>query len=217
MPRVRGQIMAMSILFSPGERKLGKGLGVTVTVAVHLLILLVLLPSHVQAPPQSKSLLNARIISDAPMDKPEEVPTETQLKLDTPKVTMPLPEIVIAKTPSSEPSREIHAAMSANAKPTPENAVDSLPRFDADYLNNPPPVYPRVSRRLREAGIVTLRVFVSPGGAPTIVELEQTSGFARLDESAMEAVRLWKFSPAKSAGMAVGAWVVVPVEFSLNT
>jgi len=210
--------MAMSIFFSLTERKLGKGLGLFVTVAVHMLILLVLLPGQVQTHPQNQATMTARIISDAPTEEPEQVTTDTQLKFDTPKLTMPLPEVVIIKTASAAeaPAREIHTAPSAKPE-TEQAAADSVPRFDADYLNNPAPAYSRVSRRLREQGLVTLRVYVSPNGLPTIVELEKSSGFARLDEAAMETVRQWKFSPAKSAGMPVGAWVVVPVEFSLNT
>jgi len=209
--------MAMSIFFSPTEQKLGKGMGLTVTVAVHVLLVLLLLPGRVHTPPQNQALLTARIISEAPLDSPQQVPLQSQPQFKTQTLTLPAPDIVLASEPSAStaPTREIHSAPS-RAEPS-EQAADSLPRFDADYLNNPAPVYPRVSRRLREVGIVTLRVYVAPTGAPATIELEQSSGFARLDESAMAAVRLWQFSPAKSAGIAVAAWVIVPVEFSLNT
>jgi len=209
--------MAMSIFFSPTEQTLGKGLGLTVTAAVHVLLVLLLLPGRVHTPPQNQALLTARIISEAPLDSPEQIPIQSPPQFKTQKLTLPAPEIVVASEPSAStaPTREIHSAPS-HAAPS-EQTADSVPRFNADYLNNPAPVYPRVSRRLREVGVVTLRVYVAPNGAPASIELEQSSGFARLDESAMEAVRQWQFSPAKSAGVAVAAWVIVPVEFSLNT
>lgn len=128
-----------------------------------------------------------------------------------------MPDITVASTPSTPKApSEIHAAPS-RAEEIAEQSAESVPRFDADYLKNPAPVYPRVSRRLREVGVVTLRVFVSESGLPDVIELEQSSGFERLDESALATVRQWKFSPAKRAGNAISAWVRVPIEFSLNT
>ncbi len=53
-------------------------------------------------------------------------------------------------------------------------------------------------------------------GAAERVELKRTSGSERLDESALAAVRQWKFVPAQCAGKAVAAWVLVPVAFSLT-
>jgi TonB family protein len=79
-----------------------------------------------------------------------------------------------------------------------------------------PPIYPTESRKLREEGEVMLRVFVNRLGYPSKVELRQSSGFGRLDEAALNAVRAWCFYPAKTAGEAVDAWVNVPIRFSLR-
>ena len=95
-------------------------------------------------------------------------------------------------------------------------AAPSVPRFDADYLNNPTPAYPPLSRRLREEGKVVLRVLVEPSGAAGTVEMRTSSGFERLDKSAISAVSRWKFVPAKQGNEAVGAWVLVPIVFSLK-
>lgn len=208
---------AMKVYFSSTENRLGKSLGLTVTVVVHVLILLFLLPSQVPtSAPQV--LVTTRLISDTPVERSEQVPLQSEPRFKTPTLSLQMPDIAVASTPSTPkaPSREIQAAPS-RAEDTAEQKAESIPRFDADYLNNPAPVYPRVSRRLREVGVVTLRVFVSESGLPDVIELEQSSGFERLDESALATVRQWKFSPAKRAGHAIGAWVLVPIEFSLNT
>ncbi|MDM7462289.1 MAG: energy transducer TonB [Tepidimonas taiwanensis] len=90
------------------------------------------------------------------------------------------------------------------------------PRFDADYLNNPKPTYPPLARRLGEEGKVTLRVLVTPQGQPERIELAESAGSPRLDEAAIEAVRRWRFAPARQGDTAVAAWVRVPIAFRLE-
>ncbi len=89
-------------------------------------------------------------------------------------------------------------------------------RFDADYLANPKPPYPLASRRLGEEGIVHLHVRVGPGGQPLKVELKRSSGFPRLDQSALDTVMRWRFVPARRGTTPVTSWVVVPIVFSLS-
>ncbi|WP_018868059.1 energy transducer TonB [Thioalkalivibrio sp. ALJ10] len=90
------------------------------------------------------------------------------------------------------------------------------PGFGADYLDNPPPDYPRISQRRREEGTVMLRVTVSAEGEPVRWEVEESSGYDRLDEAALSAVERWRFEPARRGGRAVEAEVVVPMEFQLR-
>ena len=61
-----------------------------------------------------------------------------------------------------------------------------------------------------------LRVFVDTEGRAGQIEIETGSGFARLDRAAREAVGHWKFVPARRGSETVGAWVLVPVVFSLR-
>lgn len=102
--------------------------------------------------------------------------------------------------------------------PAPAPAVEPLveARFDANYLSNPKPPYPSASRRLSEAGTVYLRVHVSAEGHAHKVEVKTSSGFPRLDQSALETVAQWRFVPAKRGSTAVTSWVVVPIVFSLS-
>jgi protein TonB len=86
----------------------------------------------------------------------------------------------------------------------------------AAYLHSPPPAYPVRARRNGEEGTVTLRVLVARDGAPASVVVERSSGHARLDRSALEAVRAWRFVPAHEHGEAVETWMLVPVAFRLQ-
>ena len=90
------------------------------------------------------------------------------------------------------------------------------PAFNADYLDNPAPAYPALSRRMGEEGRVLLRVFVEASGLPSKVELRTSSGSERLDQAALEAVKRWKFVPARQGDRAVPASVVVPIAFNLK-
>ena len=86
-------------------------------------------------------------------------------------------------------------------------------RFDADYLRNPSPIYPQQSKRLKEEGTVQLLVLVSEHGDPQSVQVRTSSGFDRLDEAALLAVRQWRFVPAKRGNVAIAAQVIVPINF----
>ena len=108
------------------------------------------------------------------------------------------------------------AAVAAPAPPAPPAAPKIvLPSTDASYLNNPKPPYPPLSNRLREEGVVFVRVLVSANGSALKVELKQSSGFDRLDQSALATVIKWKFVPGKRDGVPEDMLYVVPIPFSL--
>jgi protein TonB len=121
----------------------------------------------------------------------------------------PLPPI---QTPPVPP---VNAPVVAAAVPLPA-AVPTPPRYDADYLDNPKPVYPPLSRREREQGVVRLRVHVEANGLPSKIEVQSSSGFERLDKAAVTAVGRWRFVPAHRGNEAVADWVTFPVNFSLK-
>jgi len=80
-------------------------------------------------------------------------------------------------------------------------------------LHNPAPAYPATSRRLKEQGAVLIFVQVNERGDPVSVQLKQSSGYERLDQAALEAVRLWRFVPAKRGQTPIAASVIVPIHF----
>jgi protein TonB len=191
--------------------------GAILTIAIHAIVIAVLLLARNQITTQA-SPLAVTIFSDAPKQEQKEViRTPRPVLPEVAKIHVPQPEILLV---DSAPPQAIAASV---APPPPSNATvaappaPSQPRFDADYLNNPKPTYPRLSRQLREEGVVMLRVYVLPSGLPDTVELKRSSGSARLDEVALSTVRRWRFVPARSGEVAVAAWVLVPIAFSLAT
>jgi len=134
-----------------------------------------------------------------------------------PKVVEP-PPIAVAQAAESARSVPVVEPVVAVAAPAPVVEAPPIepPKFNADYLDNPSPVYPVVSRRMGEVGRVLLRVQVSEKGLPSRVLVKKTSGYERLDEAALDTVRNWKFVPAQQGGKPVEAWVVVPITFDLK-
>lgn len=124
-----------------------------------------------------------------------------------------------AENALSEPVNKVEQApteLTAPARAEAEPAVE-LPKFGAAYLNNPAPVYPPMARRLGEQGRVLLKVLVSESGNAEKVQLENSSGYNKLDQAAIEAVKQWTFIPAKRSNQAISAYVLVPIKFSLNS
>lgn len=191
------------------------GFGAVLTVAVHAIIIALLLLARTHVTSEASPLV-VTIFSEAPQQNQQQ-PTDHRpvLSKDASTLRIPQPEILLADT---TPSNTIAVSTSAplnNAVVAPQPAP-TQPRFDADYLKNPLPQYPPLSKRMREEGIVMLRVYVLPSGQPDTVELKRSSGSARLDECALQVVRQWRFVPARSGGIAVAAWVLVPIAFSLT-
>ena len=111
--------------------------------------------------------------------------------------------------PDAAANGEISAAAGAERQPA---VQASVPRYDL----NPPPHYPRVAKRRKYTGIVTLDVWVTAAGRVAQVRIADSSGYAILDKSAAKSVKDWKFTPARRRGLPVGMWVQVPVRFELR-
>ncbi|MES2672626.1 MAG: energy transducer TonB [Pseudomonadota bacterium] len=138
---------------------------------------------------------------------------------------LPKPKMLVPKAPPSE--RAVQQDVTPVVVAPVEQKTDELsvmqspeqlvpPRIDASQANNPAPVYPAVSRRLREQGVVLLEVLVLADGSVGELRVKQSSGHARLDETAIRAVKNWHFVAATRANQAIDFWYELPIEFSLN-
>jgi len=191
-------------------------------VAIHvaLVALLLLMPS-----------VRERIVAVQPLfvqllSEPRTTPPEPKVPrpplMEPPTVSIPVPPIAIAPEIAIDPPAQRGPAISLPVAAPPPKVADAgpavePPRFDMSYLNNPAPLYPPVSRRLKEQGRVLLRVLVSAAGSAENVEVRSSSGSDRLDRAAIEAVRHWRFAPAKRGGETIAAWALVPILFQLDT
>lgn len=83
-------------------------------------------------------------------------------------------------------------------------------------LINPKPVYPVAARRRGMQGIVLLSIKVNKRGFVESINVEQTSGFRVLDQSAVSSVSKWQFVPAKKENQFVSSIIEIPIRFHLN-
>ena len=90
------------------------------------------------------------------------------------------------------------------------------PYTDASLFQNPKPPYPAASRRLGEEGEVILSVSISADGRVNDARVKRSSGFARLDKSALDTVKKWRYIPARNNGRPVAFRYVQPVRFALD-
>jgi protein TonB len=195
-------------------------IGLGLTLALHALAAAALLSYA----PARKALLAAAPIMIEIIDPPSAEPPKPAPPANLPKhrlVARPIERPVeppVLAAPSEAPSPV--AATSTPPAPVvevpPAPLPVSAPVFNAAYLENPAPPYPGLSRRMHEEGKVVLRVHVTPGGAADEVQVRSSSGSARLDESARDTVKAWKFVPAKRGAEAVPAWVLIPISFRLE-
>ena len=91
-----------------------------------------------------------------------------------------------------------------------------LPSSDADYLQNPRPVYPPMSKRLGEQGQAIHSVLIGTDGLPQGARLIKSSGFDRLDQAAYNAVMSWRYVPGKRNGLATAMSYNAPITWVLE-
>ena len=206
--------------------------GIGVALALHAAVIVMLL----QYAPARTAIINAVPLMVSlitpPAPKPDVLPKPLPMKpapQQKLRVAPPVPVLVAAAdTPSTvtappppppTPPAPIEAAPVAAAPPAAPPAKPAPvvpPNFNANYLNNPAPAYPAISRRQGHQGRVVMRVFVNAGGNADQVEIRTSSGHDLLDQAALNAVRRWRFVPARQGDQAVPAWVLVPITFTLE-
>jgi len=158
--------------------------------------------------------------------KPQPAPPKT-VPIVKKTVARPAATPVVNTTPSPQ------AITTAPAPPSPEPAAPAAPTVSAppapaapaqprtittgiEYLQAPRPEYPPISKRLGEQGKVLLRVLVNEKGRPEQIEIHKSSGSARLDEAARQAVSRALFKPFIDDGKAAAGIVTVPISFQLD-
>lgn len=179
-------------------------------------------PPTIEPPTISGILLPPPAIEKAkPVEKPLEKPVEKP-KVKPKPVKPPLPKgpvserAVQAPKPVVTPPKTAKKTAEPSAKPKEIAPQLQLPSTEATGIHNQAPVYPKLSRKRKEQGTVLLLLLVNSLGQVAEIKIKQSSGFDRLDQAALQAVKKWQFSPAKQDGKAIDYWYEMPMNFSLN-
>ena len=164
-------------------------------------------PPPAPPPPPTPAPKAPPKVAPRPAPMPVAVADATPAPAAPTGIATPQPPAPPVDAPAVQPSP-------APAPPAPPRI--ELPSSDAAYLNNPRPSYPAISKRMGEQGKVVLRVLIGTDGVPQKVEVNQSSGFDRLDRQAQDAVMRWRFVPGKRNGVPEAMWNLVPVNFVLE-
>ncbi len=78
------------------------------------------------------------------------------------------------------------------------------------------PRYPESARTAGIEGTSLLRFVVLADGLVGTVNVERSAGHPDLDRAAIDAVKTWRFEPARRGKEPVAVWVTMPVRFELT-
>lgn len=146
-------------------------------------------------------------------------PQRQRVKVDialAPSTAVQPPGGALSDSSASRPETLTAASPAKETSPAPATPRLELPSSDADYLHNPKPPYPPLSKRLGEQGTVVIRAFIGIDGTATQASIHRSSGFDRLDQVALATARQWRYVPGARAGRPEPMWFNVPFHFVLE-
>lgn len=125
-------------------------------------------------------------------------PSEPALSEPAADQSAPAPRQVAAP-PEFVATQPAVAAATTDSAASSGSQADTLPVASFQ----PAPVYPPELLQAGIQGTVTCRLTIAADGSVAEAELERSSGYAAMDRAALEAVRQWRFTPARRLGVAV--------------
>jgi protein TonB len=190
--------------------------GAALVLAAHLGLawLALLQPAPSVEARQSTALVVRLQAAAATAPTPQAVPRRVALPRAPLRVTPAAP----TESPSAEPVPT--AAVVAESEPPAAEAevamAEALLLARPEHAFSPPPLHPPTLLERGIGGVVWLRVRVERDGQAAEVLLLRGSGQRLLDESALDAVRRWRFVAARRGAQSLASWVEFPIRFSVR-
>jgi protein TonB len=196
---------------------------VIITVLFHALLVGALLhirQERVERKEQHLTTVNLQP-PPAPPPPPEtkpQPPAKAAIAAPVPRIQVPRPAPMVATAPEPTPVAVSVPAVSPPAPPAPPAAPSMVKARDLGtrMISAVPPRYPTESRRQREQGTVVLLLTLDVDGRVAQIAVARSSGFSRLDEAALRAVRKWRWAPTMRDGQAVMVQGQVEIPFVLK-
>ena len=195
--------------------------GLILVLALHAAVLWGLWSHRLIPTPQEAVILFVNFI--APPPPQAEAPPKREPRPTPPRpMENPQPRQLVAEAPVVSPVEPVApafipaAVVEAPPTPKPAGPVALGSELSVTCPERSAPHYPPLSRRFGEEGKVVLRVELNEDGRVSVGACSQSSGFTRLDESALAAVKTWSCRPAKRDGQPVRAVALQPFNFVLQ-
>lgn len=211
---------------------------IAVTAAHFMLLALIIYinkPGYIEQPVAMQGILVSQQNKEQPVTEVTPPAKKTTPELSQPPVPVKqTPSERAITLPKEEPKPDTQSKVPEQVQPrkneqkatpsiskTSQSSPDSseplvLPRVDAAHMINPNPVYPSLSRRMGEQGRVLLDVLILTNGTVGEIKLKKSSNYTRLDNAALDAVKRWRYQPARRGGKPIAFWYVQPIDFTLK-
>jgi protein TonB len=173
-------------------------------------------------PPQDESVtLIANLINTPVSDKPKLVdPPKLRLRPIVPADPIPLAVQMEVVKPNEAVAYVLAVPLPSPSTPEPPQDQPQVVALSGELSvscpDRSPPVYPTLSMRLNEQGRVVLRVELGVDGRISNVSFKTHSGYTRLDDAAVNAVKTWHCKPAIRGGVPLPALALQPFDFILE-
>lgn len=177
------------------------------------------------ASPQQPVLAAAAIPPTAPAARAQAVPAQAIPAIQS---SMEQAEVVQPSFSGEQASLSEQPIVDSGGRATPATAAGTSAASQTTSARTvlPPrvlqrvePAYPQAARQQGLEGTVRVRIEVEVDGSAGSVFIAASSGYDILDKAALQAVRQWRFVPAKAAdtGMAVPCVTSLSIAFRLNS
>ena len=175
-------------------------------------------PPKAASPPPSPlpktPLEPVKMALPAPPSRPVPVPVAIRDPVSTPIATAGVlePQPPVQVSPAAAPP------VSATTSPPAAARVVEITQGETEYIKPPRVVYPPLSKRSGETGVVVVAVYYGATGFAKRAEVFKSSGFERLDRAAREAVMASQVTPFKRAGISENTEFLLqaPINFVLE-
>ncbi|WP_086056986.1 energy transducer TonB [Bordetella genomosp. 9] len=174
-------------------------------------------PEKVEPQPEPEPVIERPAV---PAPKPKPIPKPQPKPKPKPEPARPAPPPKPVEQPPVPPAPPSGAPEGATTTQAPRQGP---PRDQPELVSNieylgpgPAPVYPMASKRRREEGRVTVLVVISPQGLVEKATVVSSSGYPRLDDAALDALRKVRFKPYTRNGVAYTVQARIPFDFNIR-
>lgn len=186
---------------------------VEVVIPVEILSQIIEPPKAPPSQPPSPPPPPQRQVTKAPPP-----PRPQAIREPRPVVTPAAPAGVVEPPPPAPP---VPTPPSPPAPPGPPPAPPApklveLSQGQVQWVRKPNPVYPSISRKLNETGIVVVAVYFNSAGTVKRTALAKSSGFDRLDRAAVDAIQQSQITPLAGGNEETTRLFNAPISFSLS-
>lgn len=208
-----------------GEGKAFNWSGALLTVMLHVILIsaFFMIKDHVVKKRQERlSVVNLTPAPPPPPPSTPKQPTPQKVAVVTPRpmVQIPVPSpmtLVTTPDPVPQPTPPMPpVATAAPAAPPAPPSIVQASDLGSRMVSGAAPRYPVESRRKREQGTVVLSLTLGYDGRVANIAISHTSGFDRLDDAALAAVRKWRWEPILRGGQPVMVRGLVEIPFVLQ-